>query len=428
MKITRWLSGFWPWRKDQGDTVLPVVDREQEWLADLATLLCGIGEALVLAGERVSTIETTIQDISARYGVYATAIIVPTGLWVKAGQVIDFAPVQGDALRLDQVQRLYALVERLRKEDVPVADVRAELRTIRSLPARFTPLTFVAGYAVLTAGLGLIQHPSYPAVLGYLALGAFVGVLRLFGERFPVLATALPVVAAISVTVMASLWAGPLLHDSASRMLIPPLIAFLPGATLTMGTIELATGAMVSGVGRLAAGVNVLLLLAFGILVGNQLVTPRPAGQGATVDLGAWASWAGVLLLGVGFVICYSAPANILTWLLGVLLLERLAQVTGAWAAGAAFGAFLAGLLTPVLAAYIERRSAIPAQVTFLPLFWMLVPGSLGLAGISELVVQRSLASVGDLVTLVITVLAIAMGILVGASFQRRPRLVVSST
>ena len=54
--------------------------------------------------------------------------------------------------------------------------------------------------------------------------------------------------------------------------LIAPLITLLPGALLTTAVIELASGQMISGAGRLAAGATQLLLLALGI-VGPALLS-----------------------------------------------------------------------------------------------------------------------------------------------------------
>ncbi|MER5202681.1 hypothetical protein [Streptomyces sp. NPDC002825] len=119
---------------------------------------------------------------------------------------------------------------------------------------------------------------------------------------------------------------------------------------------------------------GILLLLALGILVGTELLRARPAAGPASEPLGAWAAWVGVLL--------------------------------------------------PPMATWIERRSHMPDQVVFLPCFWLLVPGAVGLTSVSEIIVQGDTAGgLDSLVTMVITVASIALGVLVGAGLQRRPRL-----
>ena len=48
-------------------------------------------------------------------------------------------------------------------------------------------------------------------------------------------------------------------------------MTLLPGAALTLATIELATGSMISGSARLVYGLERLLLLTFGIRSGSLI-------------------------------------------------------------------------------------------------------------------------------------------------------------
>ncbi|MFI6598126.1 threonine/serine exporter ThrE family protein [Nonomuraea sp. NPDC050536] len=417
-------------RRPKDVTTVPVADLQAQWKREFAAFLCELGSMLVMAGALIEEVEDAIRDVAARNGARVRSFVVPTGVFVRVGEgdndAIDFLPIEGERLTLAQIQALYSLVDRLRDEPTTAADAMEELLRVSAIPERFSPIEAVAGYAVQTVGLGVIQHATLPAVAGYAVLGLGVGVLRIIGSRIAWLRTALPVVAAAAVTMVARVWAGPVLHEWATFMLVAPLIAFLPGTQLTMGVIELSQGDVLSGLSRLASAFNVLLLLTFGILVGTSVATQAPIPPGpAAHGLGAWAPWVGVALLGVGFVVCYSAPRRLLPWLLAVLLVERAAQVLGSTVAGAPFGAFVAGLVLPVLAHSIQQRAGTPSQVLYLPSFWMLVPGSLGLAGVSELVVEQSAASLADLVQTAVIVLAIALGILVGASFVPRERLEV---
>ncbi|MFD7324393.1 threonine/serine exporter family protein [Streptomyces sp. NPDC059875] len=431
-RLLRRGAALLPWRRRRPDTVtLPEAGGvERERLRDLAALLCELGSELLRAGERTAEVELTLRDIAARYGMRAGCFVVPTGLFVRVGGgpdgrggELDFTPVEGPDLRLDQVETLQSLVQRMRDEEMPFEEVRRELREEQAQPERFSPATTVLGYVLLTVGLGVIRHATVAAVLGYVVLGAGVGVLRLFGDRLPAARSALPVVAAVLVTAVSLRWAGPLLHEVPTVLYVPPLIAFLPGSALTLGAIELATGAALSGIARLAGAVNVLLLLALGILVGTEFVRARPVGGPQSETLGAWATWVGVLLLGFGFLLYFSAPQRVIGWLLAALLVERFVQSAATDLAGATFGAFAAGMLLPPMAAWIERRSHTPDQVVFLPCFWLLVPGAVGLTSVSELIVERGAGGLSNLVDTVVTVAAIALGILVGAGLERRPRL-----
>lgn len=423
----------WAWRgRQRGTITVPAADEDgqRQWTRELASVLCAVGGEMLRAGMRTTEVEDNIRDIATRYGVRARCFTVPTGLFVRAGGgadgtggELDFAPVSGPELRLDQVQAVNALVGRLRAQALPFDEVRAELERERALPVRFSPYATVFGYVLLTVGLGSLQHAAVPALVGYAALGLVVGLLRLVAKRFPVLRMALPVLAAVLVTALAMRWAGPLLHEPAARLFVPPLIAFLPGAALTMGSVEVATGAVLSGVARLAGALNVLLLLAFGILIGTDVVAERPLGGPVPGALGAWAPWCGVLIVGCGFLLHHSAPRGALPWLLCALLAEHAVQTVGSVALSNALGVFAAGALLPLIASWVGRRSGTPDQVFFLPCFWMLVPGSTGLRGFSDLLVRHDPSSLMILANTVVTVIAIALGVLVGAGFLHRTRL-----
>ncbi|MFF8410697.1 hypothetical protein [Streptomyces omiyaensis] len=76
------------------------------------------------------------------------------------------------------------------------------------------------------------------------------------------------------------------------------------------------------------------------------------------------------------------------------------------------------------MASWIEKRSRTPDQVVFLPCFRLLVPGAIGLTGISEIIVAEDTdGGLDSLIGTVIAVAAIALGVLVGAGLRRRPRL-----
>ena len=146
----------------------------------------------------------------------------------------------------------------------------------------------VLGQVILSLGFGLLLNPDLLALPFYAALGAFVGMLRMIADKWATLSVALPVIAAFLVTVLAVKVVAPFVHDDPIRLVAPALVTFLPGATLTIATIELASDQIVSGASRLVWGVSQLLLLAFGVFVGLSLVgTVDASGAQQVGSLGA---------------------------------------------------------------------------------------------------------------------------------------------
>lgn len=377
------------------------------------------GAALCLAGESVSRIPEEMAALADAYGVGdIECLVIPTGVFVKVrtatGVTVDFANADGPPLRLDQVDSLYKLIERVKAAPVPPAEGIAGIERILATGPRYNALLTILGHAVLTVGIGLLLVRDQRALLSLLLLGLLVGVLRLVAERVQVLSLALPVAAALLVTILSYRFSAELGADPRT-LLIPPLATFLPGAALTLGAQEMATRSIISGAGRLVSGLYMLLLLTFGIYAGAQIAGPPDLVAGSASTPAWWAPWLGVLIFGIGMAVNSSAPIRTIPWLLLTLYAAFAGQFLGGLLAGGMFSAFAGGLVVVPMAYLVQRWGGPPAQVTFLPAFWLLVPGALGLAGVSGLVALGP-GNTGDLLTAFLSVIAVALGVLVGSS------------
>src|SRR5205085_5063527 len=185
----------------------------------------------------------------------------------------------------------------------------------------------------------------------------------------------------------------------------------------------LASGEVVGGASRLVFGGVQMLLLAFGIVAGADIVgLPNEAAFSDTPSnlLGWWAPWLGVVIFGLAAGLYFSAPPGALRWLMVVVLAAWTGQVIGgALVGGGVSGFFGALVMTPVALGIARLPSGPPSQVTFLPAFWLLVPGALGLIGVTQIIGDPSTANIGDLVKPVGSILAIALGVLAGVSLYR---------
>jgi uncharacterized membrane protein YjjB (DUF3815 family) len=206
------------------------------------------------------------------------------------------------------------------------------------------------------------------------------------------------------------------------HVLVPPLVTFLSGAMLSLGMVELAYGDMVGGSSRLITGFVKLVLLAFGLVAGAALVGYTP---GHLLDLGEqtapppWTPWAGVVVFGVGAFLHFSAPRNSFWWMLLVLLVAFAAQQLGAALFSNEISGFFGTLVATPLGYLIQKRfKGPPAMVTFLPSFWLLVPGSLGLLSVKQMLSDRA-TGLESLVTALFALVSIALGTLMGASLYR---------
>jgi uncharacterized membrane protein YjjP (DUF1212 family) len=362
----------------------------------LRAFLLEIARALTLAGAAVSETQERLARIAAAYGSpSARIVILPTAMIVSAGPheraAVESVPQLSGQWRLDQVAALYAVVAAAERGEVRPADGLEELARIRALPASHRALARVVAYALMTGALCLMLRAGLVDLAVGCGLGLVVGSVVVLSAGRPPLAILVPVACATIVSVVAFEGVAHGWADPGLRILIAPLVTFLPGAALTTATVELTSGEMVAGSSRLVSGSVQLALLAFGTVAGAELVgLPRTSvTEDPAAVLGV--AWAG--------------------------------QVAGEAVAGSDVSGFFGALLMTPLALVIAAAGGPPAQVTFLPAFWLLVPGALGLAGVTEVFGDPSSAGLDDIILPVGAIVSIALGVLCGISLFNAVRI-----
>jgi uncharacterized membrane protein YjjP (DUF1212 family) len=379
---------------------------------------------MTAAGDSVDSVNERLRRVVGAYGYPGFEFFVlPTGLLVESGEA-DTASVllstdqQRVHYRFDQIAELYRLVSEAEEGVVAPSEGLRELRRIEVMAPGFRAPVRVLGHGLLTAGLALLLQPTLGGMLVAFGLGLLVGLLKL--PRLATLDLIFPVVAAfvVAATVF-TITHHSGVGDNPVRVLIPPLATFLPGGVLTIATVELAAGQMISGASRLVTGMVQLGLLAFGIVAAATLIG---VDQGVLIDepvsrLGPWAPWVGVLIVALGDHLHFSAPARSLGWILLVLYVAYAGQALGGAFFGGVLSGFFGGLaMTPVVLWIDDRPYGPPSLVTFLPAFWLLVPGAVGLIGVTEIVGADHAVGAEDLATALTSVASIALGVLIGSA------------
>ena len=389
-------------------------------------LLAQLGTAMIATGQPVQEIEEELTEVAVHLGYPDVQTAVgPTGLVVTL--------TEGGPRRSDR--RLPVCVSTSRRASVASATscsgassrptaAREQLAEVARRPVRH-PLWLIAlAWPVLSVGIALILQPGWANVVA-----AAVGAVIVFGlvqlaERHQVVKALLPTVAAflVSVAVFGAANAG--LLEGPLRTVLPPLAVLLPGALVVNGMSELAAGHMQAGSARLTYGLVQLGLFAVGLLMATALLrVPSSTLANLRVDEIGWVGApVGLLLIGSSICLMEGVPLRMQGWVLLVLSLAFGAQVAGQQLGSIALGGFLGAVAASLGASVVElRRPQLARLVLFLPAFWLLVPGSLGLVGVTELAAGRE--SVSDVALGVMgVVIAISLGLLVGSALGRSLR------
>lgn len=382
--------------------------------------LADVGEAMIDSGYPVSMVRSAVQDVATANGYPAAEVIVfPTAILVSLdaeGSAQTRAVAAGRrSFLLYHVDVIDRVVKVGRIRAGSSAWVTRQLAKVRELPAPFTTVHRVFAYALTSAAISVLLGSSWLGVLLAAVLGLGVGTLLLLGERLPTAYTALVIVGAALGSSLVVLLVARISADSGVlSSLVAPLVILLPGGLLTTAVIELATGHIMSGSARAAAGAMRLLLLAVGIVSAGALVgVPTINLDVSSEPLGPIAPWIAVAVFGIGITVYQCARPASIPWIMLVLYVAYGAQVIGDVLFGGVLSALIGAIaMTPVAVLVARHRSGPPAIVSFLPAFWLLVPGALGLVGVTELLGGGDSSS--SLITMLSTMIAIALGVLIG--------------
>ncbi|GAB3573497.1 threonine/serine exporter family protein [Leifsonia lichenia] len=396
--------------------------------AQLQEFLVKLGSALLSVGTAATDIQRTLKRVAIALGSPNAALIVfPTLIFVgmpdEKETRFDIAESPGGEVRFDRAARIYTVVDHALAGTITATQGIDAIEAITAAKPRFNTLVRVLGHGLAAAGVGLVLLGAEPLSMLYaFVLGVLVGVAKLLVRPGTYAAILLPVITAFALALIVFAAARTVVVAEPLQVLVPPLVTLLPGAVLTTGIQELAAGDMVAGASRLVSGIAQLLFLSFGILAAltitgvpasTALLTTHPA-------LGAFQPWVGVLLFSLGIFLYYCGPRRSIYFLTLVLLVAYGAQLIGAVLMGSVFSGFFGAFALTVVAYLIQSiRGAPPAVVCFLPAFWLLVPGATGLIGLTQSASGVNFDA-NSFPTIVGSIVAIALGVLVGTALYRQ--------
>jgi uncharacterized membrane protein YjjP (DUF1212 family)/uncharacterized membrane protein YjjB (DUF3815 family) len=391
--------------------------------------VAALGAAMASANYPVTMVQGAMYAMSQAYGLDAQLLALPNYVQVgsETGEGLYIANPDFD-VRYDQSFQLAKLVARAPSGSMTPEEGMAELDRIRHQQRRFPVWVTILGYSVQSAGLALILQPTPWSLVGAATLGLLVGALSVLGRRIEAIGYMLPTICSFLVAFIVftfnNRW-----HVGADslRALAAPLATFLPGAAITLAVIELSTQHVVSGASRLVAGFMQIAQLAFGILIAAQLagIANTDMVTAEVNRLGPWAPLLGVVIYGLGAMLYFGPPTSFLPWMLLMLLTAYAGQWVGNAVLGSYASGFGGGLTLIICALAISHRPNTPPTVSLvIPGFWLLVPGSLGFIGVTQLLGTHSTAI---FTATLISMMSIAVGVQTGLLLWRAAIQLTSS-
>lgn len=382
--------------------------------------LARLAADLVASGEPVTQAERDVRALGGRHGRPDLRIAAsPTAVFLSLGpgEASAIAPVRGP-LRLDQCAAVHEVHQALSRDETSVAEADRRLDAVRQIPHPYPAWVRHLGLILVAVGLALVLQPGLPNLVAAAVAALLVSLLMTQAGRHSLIGALLPSVAAFTsgMVVFGAYELG--LLEGPLRTVICPLAVLLPGALLVTGVNELAMGAMVAGSSRVFYGVVQLGLFSLG-LVGAAMLLGVDGAVFANVrvdGLGMVVAPLGLVSIAAGITLSEALPWRLLRWSGLVLVLTFVTQLGAQQSASSLpLGAFCGALVASFVPSLLSRlRDDVPRLVAFLPSFWLLVPGTVGLMGVSQ--IGAGTAGTATLLGAVSIVAAIALGLLIGSA------------
>lgn len=385
---------------------------------DAARFLVELARLLHVSGASAGRLEDAVGSAGEQLGVETTVFSTPTsvvmGFGVDGEQRVSLIRVQPGDIDLEQLVDVDAVATAVADGTLTPREGLAALIRIRRRRPRYGFWSTLGCVVIASAGVGRFFGGGWSEIAASAFVSVWVGVMFLTVSR--------SARGARLVDLLAGLISG-FLSVAIARCVVPVdhvivalggLILLVPGLTITLSVSELSSRNYVSGSSRLMGGAMVVVVLAFGTAIGKGLGGYLPDGplmeSWGSSGLSAWTVWPTLVMSALCFVVLFRAkPRDAFP----ITFAAAIGYGVSSWVGGLSgpeFGAFAGAFALALFGNAWSRWKNQPSGVAIIPGLLLLVPGSLGVRGVSALM-QEDVTS-GAQATFGVVV--IAVGIVAG--------------
>lgn len=389
--------------------------------ADAIAFVLALGKALHRYGTPAHRLEEALNVCCRQLGLEAEVFTTPTTIIMSFGDPAELRTrmmrVESGELDMGKLTLVDQLADAVAAHNISAADGLAHLQKIIAAPPRYGRGLSTVVHGITAGALAVFFGGSLEDVTIAAGIGFLLGLLAQVAKRSIDQARVFEVVgaafAAFAATVMSAVWHA----ITPSLVTLAALIVLLPGMTLTLAMNELATRNLIAGTARLMFAVVVLLQLVVGVAIGERLGHAFvDVHQAMPIPLPEWSQWVALGASSLGVAIVVQAHPKAFGWILATCTVGYVGTRLGtAWLGpdmGVLIGAIALGVMGNGYARWIKR----PAQVVLVPAVLLLVPGSMGLRGMTSLLGRDTLSGVETLFAMFIVTIAIVAGLLVSSA------------
>jgi len=376
-------------------------------------------DSLHRMGTPAHRLESELAEIAERLEVPAQFLSTPTSIQAAFGdlgeQHTTMLRMKPGATELGRLAELDAIGGDVFHGVRTPSEATAAVQALVAAPARFPMWATVLADTAASAAAGRIFSTSPVDVLFGALAGLVVGLVRIALHGSPERGRLVVPLAAFGASLVAMVAAAA--GASPTIVILSGILGLLPGFALTTAMTELGTGNLVSGTARAAGALVVLLELAFGVVLAQQLGAwlQLPTVELPTGWLTALPPWTeGVALVAMigGLHVLFQARPQDLRWVSAGALVAYVASVTSVGLVTAEAQPFVGAFAVAAFSNAFARAARAPASIPMVPGILLLVPGSLGFRGVSAML-EDAVTGMDLMFRMIFVAVALASGVLV---------------
>lgn len=318
-------------------------------------------------------------------------------------------------------QDLKCLLADINDGQLSVLKAHRALRKLGDKEPPYPPFLVWLGVVIVSIGFAVDVVGTWEGLLWAGFAGILTGLVFLAADRIDGFNKVAPITATLVSGIVVMLaykfgWAA----ASPGLLLVASTFVFIPGDSISTQAYELAEGRWSAGVDRLFYSIIMLVLMVTGTVLAAA-VTGTPLGElfpsGPHDAFPWWAAYPGRFIFMIGILFAFNMSWKHFQQAIVTLWIVTAVAQIATMGYGEVAGTFIAMTVGTILSLWQARKPrSIPAFVLMIPIIFALSPGSHGLRQLETWVSGAKISGVHDLSTLIGTLLAIAMGMVIGRS------------
>ncbi|NQY81205.1 MAG: threonine/serine exporter family protein [Candidatus Caenarcaniphilales bacterium] len=320
-------------------------------------------------------------------------------------------------INLDLLSRIDELGDRVMAGDIGAKAAFEELKLIQSEKELYPPIYEALAFSAIAFTISIFFGANLIALLLSSVGGLIVGLVCVYLTKVIDIGRFLELMLAflISFLTICIFHFYPLFTPNLVN--ISSLIFLVPGVGLTIAMTELATDNLVSGTARFMGAMMNLFKLVFGLVIGTYFGT-LVVGETTIIDFEVvkypfFLQVLALFIVAVAFTILMKTKFENYFWILAAAFLGFSSyKFILDFTSEPFIATFLASFTVSLLGSFYARFFKHPAVTVLIPGITLLVPGSMGLRGLSLVLQEDTVLGVNTLIKVFFTGIAIVAGLL----------------